>query len=185
SEGDVFLEGWTLGPEEVRQLSRIALLACGTSWHSGLAGKAMIESLARIPVDVELDSEFRYRDPLIEPGQLAVAISQSGETLDTLCALREAKARGARTVALCNVIGSAMTREADLTILTNAGPEIGVASTKAFTTQLVGLYLLGVKLGRLRNVLTVHQAQEHLTPITAVLKLVEEALQSEAVVKKI
>src|SRR4029453_6041594 len=120
-------------------------------WHSGLAGRAMIEALARIPVDVELASEFRYRDPLIEPGQLAVAISQSGETLDTLCALREAKARGARTMALCNVVGSAMTREADLTVLTNAGPEIGVASTKAFTTQLAALYLLAVKLGRLRR----------------------------------
>jgi len=185
SEGDVFLEGWTLGPEEVRQLSRIALLACGTSWHSGLAGKAMIESLARIPVDVELASEFRYRDPLIEPGQLAVAISQSGETLDTLCALREAKARGARTVALCNVVGSAMTREADLTVLTNAGPEIGVASTKAFTTQLAALFLIAVKLGRLRGTLDVGRAQELLTQITEIPKRVEEALHCEGEVKRI
>jgi len=185
SEGDVFLEGWTLGPEEVRHLSRIALLACGTSWHSGLAGKAMIESLARIPVDVELASEFRYRDPLIEPGQLAVAISQSGETLDTLCALREAKARGARTVALCNVVGSAMTREADLTVLTNAGPEIGVASTKAFTTQLAALFLIAVKLGRLRGTLDVGRAQELLTQITEIPKRVEEALHCEGEVKRI
>jgi glucosamine--fructose-6-phosphate aminotransferase (isomerizing) len=185
SEGDVFFEGWTLGPEEVKQLSRITLLACGTSWHSGLAGKAMIESLARIPVDVELASEFRYRDPLIEPGQLAVAISQSGETLDTLCALREAKARGARTVALCNVVGSAMTREADLTVLTNAGPEIGVASTKAFTTQLAALYLLAVKLGRLRGTLDVGRAQELLTHLTEIPKRVEEALHCEAAVKQI
>ncbi|RPH72822.1 MAG: glutamine--fructose-6-phosphate transaminase (isomerizing) [Myxococcaceae bacterium] len=185
SEGDVFFEGWTLGPEEVRQLSRITLLACGTSWHSGLAGRAMIEALARIPVDVELASEFRYRDPLIEPGQLAVAISQSGETLDTLCALREAKARGARTMALCNVVGSAMTREADLTVLTNAGPEIGVASTKAFTTQLAALYLLAVKLGRLRGTLDVGRAQELLTHLTEIPKRVEEALHCEGAVKQI
>ncbi|HEY1417121.1 MAG TPA: glutamine--fructose-6-phosphate transaminase (isomerizing), partial [Myxococcaceae bacterium] len=185
SEGDVFFEGWTLGPEEVKGLSRITLLACGTSWHSGLAGKAMIESLARIPVEVELASEFRYRDPLIEPGQLAVAISQSGETLDTLCALREAKARGARTVALCNVVGSAMTREADLTVLTNAGPEIGVASTKAFTTQLAALYLLAVKLGRLRGTLDVGKAQELLTHLTEIPKRVEEALHCENAVKQI
>ncbi len=185
SEGDVFFEGWTLGPEDVKALSRITLLACGTSWHSGLAGRAMIESLARIPVDVELASEFRYRDPLIDPGQLAVAISQSGETLDTLCALREAKARGARTVALCNVVGSAMTREADLTVLTNAGPEIGVASTKAFTTQLAALYLLAVKLGRLRGTLDVGPAQELLTHLTEIPKRVEEALHCEGAVKHI
>jgi glucosamine--fructose-6-phosphate aminotransferase (isomerizing) len=185
SEGDVFFEGWTLGPEEVKALSRITLLACGTSWHSGLAGRTMIESLARIPVDVELASEFRYQDPLIEPGQLVVAISQSGETLDTLCALREAKARGARTVALCNVVGSAMTREADLTVLTNAGPEIGVASTKAFTTQLAALYLLAVKLGRLRGTLDVARAQELLTHLTEIPKRVEEALHCESAVKQI
>jgi glutamine---fructose-6-phosphate transaminase (isomerizing) len=185
SEGDVFFEGWTLGPEDVKQLSRITLLACGTSWHSALVGRAMIESLARIPVEVELASEFRYRDPLVDPGQLAIAISQSGETLDTLCALREAKARGARTVALCNVVGSAMTREADLTVLTNAGPEIGVASTKAFTTQLAALYLLAVKLGRLRGTLDVGRAQELLTAITEVPKRVEEALHCETAVKQI
>ncbi|MGZ6081427.1 MAG: glutamine--fructose-6-phosphate transaminase (isomerizing), partial [Myxococcaceae bacterium] len=185
SEGDVFFEGWTLGPEDVKQLSRITLLACGTSWHSALVGRAMIESLARIPVEVEIASEFRYRDPLVDPGQLAIAISQSGETLDTLCALREAKARGARTVALCNVVGSAMTREADLTVLTNAGPEIGVASTKAFTTQLAALYLLAVKLGRLRGTLDVGRAQELLTAITEVPKRVEEALHCEAAVKQI
>ncbi len=108
----------------------------------------MIESLARIPVEVELASEFRYRDPLVAKTHLAIAIRQSGETLDTLAALKEAKARGARTMTLCNVVGSAMTREADFTVLTNAGPEIGVASTKAFTTQLVGLYLLAHQAGR-------------------------------------
>jgi glutamine---fructose-6-phosphate transaminase (isomerizing) len=185
SEGDVFFEGWTLGAEEVQRLPRITLLACGTSWHAALAGRAMIESLARIPVEVELASEFRYRDPLLAPGQLAVAISQSGETLDTLCALREARARGARTMTVCNVVGSALTREAELTILTHAGPEIGVASTKAFTTQLATLYLLAVKLGRLRGTLDVSRAQELLTQLTEVPKRLEEALQCEAAVKRI
>jgi glucosamine--fructose-6-phosphate aminotransferase (isomerizing) len=185
SEGDVFFEGWSLGAEEVQRLPRITLLACGTSWHAALAGRAMIESLARIPVEVELASEFRYRDPLVAPGQLAIAISQSGETLDTLCALREARARGARTLTLCNVVGSALTREAELTILTHAGPEIGVASTKAFTTQLAALYLLAVKLGRLKGTLDVARAQELLTQLTEVPKRVEEALQCETVVKRI
>ena len=185
SEGDVFFEGWSLGAEDVKRLPRITLLACGTSWHAALAGRAMIESLARIPVEVELASEFRYRDPLLAPGQLAVAVSQSGETLDTLCALREARARGARTMTVCNVVGSALTREAELTILTHAGPEIGVASTKAFTTQLATLYLLAVKLGRLRGTLDVARAQELLTQLTEVPKRLEEALQSEPAVKRI
>jgi glutamine---fructose-6-phosphate transaminase (isomerizing) len=185
SEGDVHLEGWNLGPEEVRRLSRITILACGTSWHSGLAGRAMIEALARIGVTVELASEFRYRDPLVDDSHLVIAISQSGETADTLAAFKEAKARGARTLALCNVVGSALTRESALTVLTNAGPEIGVASTKAFTTQLAALYLIAVKLGRLRGTLDVARAQELLTQLTEVPKRVEEALQCEAAVKRI
>ncbi|MCY1075085.1 glutamine--fructose-6-phosphate transaminase (isomerizing) [Archangium lansingense] len=185
SEGDVHFEGWNLSPEKVRALTKITILACGTSWHSGIAGKAMIESLARLPVEVELASEFRYRDPIVEPSHLAIAISQSGETADTLAAFKEAKARGATALALCNVIGSAMTREADITILTNAGPEIGVASTKAFTTQLVGLYLLAVKLGRMRGTLTVKAAQEHLTALTEIPKMIEDVLKCEASVKRV
>jgi len=145
----------------------------------------MIEALARIPVEVELASEFRYRDPIIDPSHLAIAISQSGETADTLAALREAKARGACTMSLCNVMGSAMTREADFTVLTNAGPEIGVASTKAFTTQLVALYLLAVKLGRMRETLSVAQAQERLTQLTEVPKMIEDVLRCESQVKRI
>src|SRR5262244_3439484 len=185
SEGDVHLEGWNVAPEKVRTLSKLTLLACGTSYHAGLAGKHMIESLARIPVEVELASEFRYRDPLVDETQLAVAISQSGETADTLAALREAKARGAPTMTICNVMGSVMTREADLTLLTNAGPEIGVASTKAFTTQLAALYLLGVKLGRLRGSLDVAQAQRHLTHLTEIPKLIEAVLDCEGKVQAI
>ena len=185
SEGDVHFEGWNLSAEKVRALTKVTILACGTSWHSGIAGKAMIESLARIPVEVELASEFRYRDPIVEPSHLAIAISQSGETADTLAAFKEAKARGAMSLALCNVIGSAMTREADISILTNAGPEIGVASTKAFTTQLVGLYLLAVKLGRMRGTLSVKAAQEHLTALTEIPKMIEEVLKCEPSVKRV
>jgi len=185
SEGDVHLEGLSLSAEQVRALSRITILACGTSWHSGLAGRHMIETLARIPVEVELASEFRYRDPLVGPGQLAVAVSQSGETADTLAAMREAKTRGATTLTICNVMGSAMTREADGTVLTNAGPEIGVASTKAFTTQLACLYLLAIKLGRLRGSLSAAEAQLHLTRLAEIPKLMEEVLQCEAATKAV
>jgi glucosamine--fructose-6-phosphate aminotransferase (isomerizing) len=185
SEGDVHFDGWSLTEAQVKSMERVWVLACGTSYHSGLAGKWMIESIARIPVEVELASEFRYRDPIVKSGQLAVAISQSGETLDTLAAMREAKSRGATTMTLCNVVGSAMTREADFTVLTNAGPEIGVASTKAFTTQLVGLYLLAVKLGRLKGTLSAEQARVHLEALTEVPKLIEKVLKTEAHVKEI
>jgi glutamine---fructose-6-phosphate transaminase (isomerizing) len=185
SEGDVHFDGWNLTEAQVKAMDRVWVLACGTSWHSGLAGKWMIESLAKIPVEVELASEFRYRDPIVSKSQLAVAISQSGETLDTLAAMREAKKRGATTMTLCNVVGSAMTREADFTVLTNAGPEIGVASTKAFTTQLIGLYLLAIKLGRLRGTLSKEEAQAHLTLLSEVPKEVEAVLHTEAKVKEI
>jgi glutamine---fructose-6-phosphate transaminase (isomerizing) len=185
TEGAVHFEGFSLSADVAKSLTRLTVLACGTSWHSGLAAKWMIEKLAKLPVDVELASEFRYREPLVEKTHLAVAISQSGETLDTLAALKEAKARGAITLTLCNVVGSAMTREAQHTILTNAGPEIGVASTKAFTTQLIALYLLGIHLGRLRGALSVAEAQEHLTQLAEVPKLVEEVLKTEPQVKQI
>jgi glucosamine--fructose-6-phosphate aminotransferase (isomerizing) len=185
SEGDVHFEGWNLSAEKVRALTKVTILACGTSWHSGVAGKHMIESLARIPVEVELASEFRYRDPIVDPSHLAIAISQSGETADTLAAFKEAKARGAMSLAICNVMGSAMTREADISVLTNAGPEIGVASTKAFTTQLVTLYMLAVKLGRMRGTLTVKAAQEHLTHLTEIPKMIEDVLKCEAAVKRV
>src|SRR5581483_10742124 len=129
TEGAVLFVGVSVTAEQAKALTQVTVLACGTSWHSGLAGRWMIEALAGLPVAVELASEFRYRDPIVSPTHLAIAISQSGETLDTLAALKEAKARGAKTLTLCNVVGSAMTREADFTVLTNAGPEIGVAST--------------------------------------------------------
>ncbi|MBN9687933.1 MULTISPECIES: glutamine--fructose-6-phosphate transaminase (isomerizing) [unclassified Corallococcus] len=185
TEGDVHFETWNLTQEQVQTFTKVTILACGTSWHSGVAGKHMIESLARLPVEVELASEFRYRDPIVEKSHLVIAISQSGETADTLAAFKEAKRLGAHTMAICNVIGSAMTREANLHVLTNAGPEIGVASTKAFTTQLVTLYLLAVKLGRMRGTLSVEGAQEHLTHLTQVPKMIEEVLKCEPQVKRV
>ncbi|RKG67127.1 glutamine--fructose-6-phosphate transaminase (isomerizing) [Corallococcus exercitus] len=185
TEGDVHFETWNLSQEQVQSFTKVTILACGTSWHSGVAGKHMIESLARLPVEVELASEFRYRDPIVEKSHLVIAISQSGETADTLAAFKEAKRLGAHTMAICNVIGSAMTREANLHVLTNAGPEIGVASTKAFTTQLVTLYLLAVKLGRMRGTLSVAGAQEHLTHLTQVPKMIEDVLKCEPQVKRV
>ncbi|WP_404365121.1 glutamine--fructose-6-phosphate transaminase (isomerizing) [Corallococcus coralloides] len=185
TEGDVHFETWNLTQEQVQSFTKVTILACGTSWHSGVAGKHMIESLARLPVEVELASEFRYRDPIVEKSHLVIAISQSGETADTLAAFKEAKRLGAHTMAICNVIGSAMTREANLHVLTNAGPEIGVASTKAFTTQLVTLYLLAVKLGRMRGTLSVAGAQEHLTHLTQVPKMIEDVLKCEPQVKRV
>ena len=132
---------------QLAAVERVTILACGTSWHAGLVGKFMIEQLARVPVEVDYGSEYRYRHPIVAPNTLAVVITQSGETADTLAALREAKREGARSIAICNVVGSMATRETDGTIYTHAGPEIGVASTKAFTSQLVALYLLALRLG--------------------------------------
>src|SRR5207253_7176015 len=136
---------------EFRALKKINIAACGTSWHSGQAGKFMIESLARVPVEVDYASEWRYRDPIIAPDTITIVISQSGETADTIAAQREAKAKGSKTLAICNVVGSMITREAAGTLYTHAGPEIGVASTKAFTAQITALFLLALHLGQLRG----------------------------------
>jgi glucosamine--fructose-6-phosphate aminotransferase (isomerizing) len=142
------------------KVERIAILACGTSWHAGLVGKFLIERLARVPVDVDYASEYRYRTPVVSETTLAVAITQSGETADTLASLREATLQGARTLAICNVLGSQATRAADGALITRAGPEIGVASTKAFTTQLALLVLLALKLGQARGTLEAGVALE-------------------------
>lgn len=143
---DVILDDVEL---DVSKFDRIIILACGTSWHAALCGKYLIESVARIPVEVDLASEFRYRDPVVSERDLAVVISQSGETADTLAALREAKRRGANTMAICNVVGSTIARAADQVLYTHAGPEVSVASTKAFTSQLVVMSLIAIKLGQL------------------------------------
>ena len=152
--GKVFLEQMDVSEEEFRNLRKLNIAACGTSWHAGLAGKYMIERLARVPVEVDYASEFRYRNPLIGENEMTLVITQSGETADTIAAQRECKARGAKTIAICNVVGAMIAREADGTIYTHAGPEIGVASTKAFTAQLVALFLLALRLGQIRGTVT-------------------------------
>jgi len=149
--GKVYLEPMDISEDEFRNLTSIKIAACGTSWHAGLAGKYMLESLARIPVDVDYASEFRYRDPVLSETDLLIVISQSGETADTIAAMREAKLSGCKVLAICNVHGSMITREADGTILTHAGPEIGVASTKAFTAQMIAVYLFALYLGEVRG----------------------------------
>ena len=149
--GQIFLDEMDITPAEFRAFQQVKIIACGTSWHAALAGKFMIEKLARIPVEVDYGSEFRYRDPLVDAGTLTVVISQSGETADTLAAQREAKQKGSKTLAICNVIGSMITREAAGAIYTHAGPEIGVASTKAFTCQLTALFILAMYLGQERG----------------------------------
>jgi glucosamine--fructose-6-phosphate aminotransferase (isomerizing) len=159
--GRVFLEEMNITPAEFKNFDRVMIAACGTSWHAGLAGKYMIEQLARVPVEVDYASEFRYRDPVIDERTLLVVISQSGETADTIAALREARRRGAKVLSICNVQGSMITRESDGTILTHAGPEIGVASTKAFTAQMIALYLFAMYLGQLRGALDIEEAKTH------------------------
>jgi glucosamine--fructose-6-phosphate aminotransferase (isomerizing) len=160
--GRVFLDEMkNITEADFKRFNAIKIAACGTSWHAGLAGKYMIEQLGRVPVDVDYASEFRYRDPVMDENTLLLVISQSGETADTIAALREAKELGAKVLAICNVQGSMIMREADGTILTHAGPEIGVASTKAFTSQMVALYLLGLYLGELRGALSMEEARRH------------------------
>ena len=146
--GRIFLDEMDITPAEFARIRQVKIIACGTSWHAGLAGKFMIERLARLPVEVDYGSEFRYRDPIISPDTLTIVISQSGETADTLAAQREAKSKGSKTLAICNVVGSMITREATGTLYTHAGPEIGVASTKAFTCQLTALFILAMHLGQ-------------------------------------
>ncbi len=160
--GQVFLDEMSnITEADFKRFTTIKIAACGTSWHAGLAGKYMIEQLARVPVDVDYASEFRYRSPVMDDNTLLLVISQSGETADTIAALREAKELGAKVLAICNVQGSMIVREADGTILTHAGPEIGVASTKAFTAQMIALYLLGLYLGNLRGTLSIEEARFH------------------------
>jgi glucosamine--fructose-6-phosphate aminotransferase (isomerizing) len=177
--GKVFLNEIEIPDEVLRQTERVVILACGTSWHAGLVGKFLIEGIARLPVEVDYGSEYRYRDPIVTSNTLAIVITQSGETADTLAALREAKKKGARSIAVCNVVGSMATREADGTVYTHAGPEIGVASTKAFTCQVVALHLLALYLGQIRGVLTPEAARPHIQGLMQLPLLVEQALKCE------
>jgi len=184
-DGSVHLQELGEAAGGLRQAQRVVLLACGTSWHAALVGKFLFEQVARIPTEVDYGSEFRYRSPLVGTHTLAVAISQSGETADTLAAFREAKRCGALPVAICNVQGSMLTREATGTLLTHAGPEIGVASTKAFTAQLVALGLLALHLGRLRETLTAAACRDLLAGLTRVPQLMEQVLTAEPAIEEL
>src|SRR6266699_3038740 len=174
-DGTARLGGLNISDEQLLQVNRIVFTACGTSWHSALIGEYMMEELARIPSEVEYASEFRYRNPIVDERTLVVGISQSGETADTLAALREAKRRGARTLGLVNVVGSTIAREVDGGIYLHAGPEIGVASTKAFTSQIVALALLTLKMGRLRA-LSILQGREVVRALAKLPELVSQVL---------
>jgi len=183
--GEIFLEDLNIPVETFRALQKITIIACGTSWHAALVGKYLIEALAQVPVEVDYGSEYRYRNPILAKHELAIAITQSGETADTLAALREAKRKGASSIAICNVVGSMATREADGTVYTHAGPEIGVASTKAFTSQLVALQLLALYMAQVRGTLPPADIRRHIAELLQVPQIIEQALKASAATEKI
>jgi glucosamine--fructose-6-phosphate aminotransferase (isomerizing) len=178
-QGKVILPDVPFTAEEIQGFDKVTIVACGTSYHAGLVGKFMIEELARIPVEVDLASEFRYRDPILDDKTLLLLISQSGETADTMAALREGKSKNTRTLAICNVVGSSLARQVEGVVYTQAGPEIGVASTKAFTTQLVCLYLLALYLSQARGKLPHAKAQQMIQELMHLPHLLEEVLENE------
>ena len=183
--GQIFLEDLNIPEETFRTLQKVTIIACGTSWHAGLVGKYLIEALAQVPVEVDYGSEYRYRNPIVAANELAIVITQSGETADTLAALREAKRKGAHSLAICNVVGSMATREAEGTVYTHAGPEIGVASTKAFTSQLVALQLLALYMGQVRATLTPTQIRNHIEELLQMPQTLEYAIKASAVMEKV
>jgi glutamine---fructose-6-phosphate transaminase (isomerizing) len=184
-EGGVKLGGLTGMDEELRQAQRVVILGCGTSWHSGVIGEYLLEDLARIPTEVEYASEFRYRRAVVEPGTIAIPISQSGETADTLWAMREAKQQGATTLGIVNAVGSTIPRETDAGVYLHAGPEIGVASTKAFTSQVVVLAMITVHLGRLRGTLTQSRGREIVRALRQLPEQVAQILKMDDEIKKL
>jgi glucosamine--fructose-6-phosphate aminotransferase (isomerizing) len=179
--GRVFMDEMDISPRDFERFEHVRIIACGTSWHAALAGKFMIEKLARIPVEVDYGSEFRYRDPIVDERTLTVVISQSGETADTLAAQREANQKGSKTLAICNVLGSMITREAAGCILTHAGPEIGVASTKAFTSQLTALFILAMYLGQMRNKLDPEKSRCLIQELTRIPGKLEHILSQDPI----
>jgi len=184
-KGAIFLEDCNLPAQELKQIEKIFIVACGTSWHAATVGKFMIEDLCRIPVEVDLGSEFRYRDPLLDKKTLLLLISQSGETADTLAALREGVKKKARIITICNVVGSSMVRSSHGVIYTHAGPEIGVASTKAFTTQLVALYLLALYLGKQRGRLTADKVKSLIKDLVRLPRQIEKMLAEDSAIREI
>ena len=179
-QGEADLPDIGLTPDQFVAIDRIWIVACGTSWHAGLVGKYLIEEMVRAPVQVDIGSEFRYRDPLIGKGDLLIAISQSGETADTLAAVRHARQQGAQVVSICNVVGSTLARESEGVLHTHAGPEIGVASTKAFTAQLIALYLLALHLGRVRGKVSAEDGKAWLDRLVTLPAHVQHLLEREA-----
>lgn len=182
---DIKLDGIKLTKKDLQHIERIYIVACGTAYHAGLYGKYAIEKFAKIPVDVELASEFRYNDPLVNENTLVICVSQSGETLDTLAALREAKSKGARILSVVNVVGSSVDRESDDVFYTWAGPEIAVASTKAFTTQLVCMYLIGLYMGKLLEKLDNTEYKRIITELKAIPEKISQILENESDIEKI
>ena len=183
--GEIFLEDLNIPVDTFRALEKVTIIACGTSWHAALVGKYLIEALAQVPVEVDYGSEYRYRNPIIADHEIAIVITQSGETADTLAALREAKRKGASSIAICNVVGSMATREADGTVYTHAGPEIGVASTKAFTSQLVALQLLALYLAQVRGTLPPADIRRHIAELLQMPQIIERAIKASAATEKI
>jgi glutamine---fructose-6-phosphate transaminase (isomerizing) len=183
--GRIYLEDLHISDETFRTLEKVTVIACGTSWHAGLVGKYLIEALAQVPVEVDYGSEYRYRNPIVAGRELAIVITQSGETADTLAALREARRKGASSIAICNVVGSMATREADGTVYTHAGPEIGVASTKAFTSQLVALHLLALYLAQTRGTLSETAIRRHIEELLQIPQVIEEAVKASAATEKV
>ncbi len=184
AEGTAHLGGLNMTPDELRSVDRIIITACGTSWHSGLIGEYMLEEYARIPVEVEYASEFRYRNPIVKPGTLVLVISQSGETADTLAAMREAQRKGARALGICNVVGSTIAREADGGVYIHAGPEIGVASTKAFTSQVAVLAILNLALGRLKT-MSREEGRRLTAELMAIPEKIERVLETSPRIREI
>src|SRR2546425_1159795 len=183
--GQIFLEELNLSPDTLRAVEKVTIIACGTSWHAGPVGKYLIEALAQVPVEVDYGSDYRYRNPIIGKNTLAIVITQSGETADTLAALREARRKGASSIAICNVVGSMATREADGTVYTHAGPEIGVASTKAFTSQLVALQLLALHMAQVRRTLAEADIRQHIEELLQLPNIIENAIKASTVMEKV
>ena len=183
--GRIFLDEMDITAKEFKNFKQVRIVACGTSWHAAMAGKFMIERLARLPVEVDYGSEFRYRDPIVSAETLTIVISQSGETADTLAAQREAKQKGSKTLAICNVVGSMITREAAGTIITHAGPEIGVASTKAFTGQLTALFLIALYLGQTREVLDPETSKKLVDQLLKIPGQLEEVLRQDGIYEEL
>lgn len=184
-EGDIYLEDLGLDDEQLQAVEKVFIIACGTSWHAGLVGKFYIEKLARLQVEIDIASEFRYRDPIVNEKSLTILVSQSGETADTLAALREVHGKGGKAICICNVVDSSIARESDGVIYTHAGPEIGVASTKAFTTQLTALYLLALKLGRVRGNLSAADCRAQVEALLTLPRKLEEALELDSQIEQI